>query len=777
MPDTNETQLEKTFSDLAYSHLRDKAQALLDYLVGFQMLKQEDDGQRAVGIFGFEVDKDFYYSPVFFLNGEIRGLDSLYSVKSDLFMPLTDDWVNTIINRRQQELGEANTQSRTERGIHVPNYTRLSVIPGGAGAINLKLSQAGVQAAMGGRNEKLAAAAANFSLTDELRETGLGPVFHQVLERYPKVADAFEAHGYSVLDLMPEARLPKRAADDAAVVVINTVTDERVTDLTDEQREEILAGGAVVMDRRPEVERSFVYPTETHRVLENPTEGGLYDLLWADGTTTLCLVCPSNDLKNTALVFCTETKQHCTIDRRCVWIVRRYSRQELIQWLQDNGSDPSSVRQGQVVAFVSDKGEATPGFCIGGRMVGADGLTVLAIRDRYRMGAGSGQSGRVDVCCGDPGGSKWNTHYRGDNGDGPHNAFLDLTIGGNGDNEFTGKSNRPCDPNDRVEQIIVRETGAAAPAYTKKQLIVNDRRFWAVELNTFTLSSEKGRDWQDETYGSPNWDAVLTYQDFGDPNTVCAVIEKSATAMKIWRRDNEFTVKVGESVDSARTVGHALRILMLKHGLDEASAREIYDSASHVVGTRWFRPGSKTAAELLRLPEAQDESLGGFLSSYHRTQIPWDNINQAQPELDNREFYRYFSPFGGGGGGDDGDIGAPDTMQVVQQAAQTGQKDVFDAAALGSLIKSHNPTDLVDRFLPTIISGMDRIGRMLFLIYWHYEDFEDRWGEDDMSEFVDNLKSVFEQLGDVVVFAKKRTLAGDPEHYGMGMIPAMEDAG
>ena len=58
MPETNETALEQTFSDLAYSHLRDKSQALLDYLVGFQMLKQEEDGQRAVGIFGFEIGGD-----------------------------------------------------------------------------------------------------------------------------------------------------------------------------------------------------------------------------------------------------------------------------------------------------------------------------------------------------------------------------------------------------------------------------------------------------------------------------------------------------------------------------------------------------------------------------------------------------------------------------------------------------------------------------------------------------------------------------------------------
>ena len=43
MSETNETQLEQTFANLAYTNLRDKAQGLLDYLIGFQMLKVEEE--------------------------------------------------------------------------------------------------------------------------------------------------------------------------------------------------------------------------------------------------------------------------------------------------------------------------------------------------------------------------------------------------------------------------------------------------------------------------------------------------------------------------------------------------------------------------------------------------------------------------------------------------------------------------------------------------------------------------------------------------------------
>ncbi len=99
---------------------------------------------------------------------------------------------------------------------------------------------------------------------------------------------------------------------------------------------------------------------------------------------------------------------------------------------------------------------------------------------------------------------------------------------------------------------------------------------------------------------------------------------------------------------------------------------------------------------------------------------------------------------------------------------------MFDASILSSLIKAHNPTELVERFLPTIVSGMDRLGRLLFLAHWHHEEFEDRFGKTDLIQLMDDLKSTFESLGDLVITMRKKTLAGDPEFYGLGMSASME---
>lgn len=754
MPNPNETALEKTFSDLAYSHLRDRSQSLLDYLVGFQMLKQEDDGKRAVGIFGFEIDEDYYYAPIFFLNGEIRGLDSLYSVKSDIFMPLTDDWVNTVINRRQLSLGESDTGSRSQRGVHVPNYTRLKVIPGGTGSINLKLAS-GESVNMFGDREYV-----NEALPDALAQSGLTGIFKQAMVEHPRLRAAVEEF-YSQIDFYD--RPQQKAAEEAEpVIIINSIADEGTDELTDEQRKELLDGGTIVIDKRPEVSKSQLYSTETKQVLENPEGGGLFDVLWYDGSVYPAVIAPTSAGTDKLFVFCPDMDKYGIVDRCSVYVVRKYTREEYLDWLRDNTKSASDCRPGEVAVFLSDAGEGTDTLCIEEVVTGADGITCYKCHTHYGDAVG-----RYDRHVG-----------RGDNGNPPHNGFDELFIGGNGDHEILNRSNRPRDPYNSVKEIIVVPQGNSVPRFTECKLIINDKCFRSLKVNTFKLKNPK---WDtsntasepQEVYNAPRYDAVLEYSDFGNWNTIHYAVNKLASDLQVWAREGETHIKcaAADSFVSSRSEKEMLGHLMCDLGLGEQDARLVIKTAGATPLTFKLQQSPKTAAEMLQLPESQDTDLGGFMTSFHRQQVPFESLNQAQSEQ-NREFYQYYSPFGSGADTEENE----DTFGTIEKAVQTGEKEVFDAAALASLVKNHNPTDMVDRFLPTITSAMDRLGRMLFLIFWHYEDFEERYGENDLGEFIDNLRSVFEQLGDVIIFAKKRTLAGDPEHYGMGLVPTMDEA-
>jgi hypothetical protein len=57
-------------------------------------------------------------------------------------------------------------------------------------------------------------------------------------------------------------------------------------------------------------------------------------------------------------------------------------------------------------------------------------------------------------------------------------------------------------------------------------------------------------------------------------------------------------------------------------------------------------------------------------------------------------------------------------------------------------------------------------------VHWHYEEFEERYGEQDLSEFVDQLKDTFNHLGETVLFLKTRTVNGSQDFFGLGVSQA-----
>jgi hypothetical protein len=725
MPDTNESALEKTFSDLAFATLRDKAPALVDYLLGFQMVKQEEEGSRAIGLFGYEIDTKVLYTPVFFLNGEIRGLDSIYSVDSDLFFPLTEGWVNTIINKQAVSIGQPDTRDRNERGIAVPNYLRMKTIPSSHGGVNLKLSS-DVTESMQKVAESVEGA---IDLPTALAQTGLTGMFKEALEKHPKLLDAFNQF-YSYADLYSEVKTA--APKTKPVVVITAVTDEGVDELTDDQKTTVVAGGVAVIDKRPETSKSIVYATETHKRLENPTAGNVYDVLWSDGSVEAAIIVPTDELGQVAVVRLSDRK-HCIVQASDVFTTRQYSRTEFEKALKDLGKSPSDVLPNETVLLVSDHGQCGGAYCVKNKVKGLDKTTVLEVLDEYYMNA-------------DPGYDRGTFNLANRRA---HSGTYGVPI---------------CCGAGGVKTILVPQIGGTEPRFANEKLIVNDKHFYAIKLNGFSTETSEHCDTHlEENYSKDRIEVLLKASDFGDDMTLVESLKKTAQEVRIWRNDHLVTIHDQYGTHALHKKA-AYEHCLTKHGMAESDVRVLLDNAEAVVESFYV----KYAAEFVDMPEAgMDDTYGNEMTQYHRGQVPLGITAKRTPE-DNREFYMYNSPFGDGGTDDQGQ-GQGSPLDRITEAAQTGQKEVFDSAALGSLIKSHNPTDLVERFMPTITSGMDRLGRLLFLVYWHYEDFEERYGESELSEFMDNLKSVFNDLGDVVIFAKKRSLAGDPNFYGVGV--------
>jgi hypothetical protein len=100
------------------------------------------------------------------------------------------------------------------------------------------------------------------------------------------------------------------------------------------------------------------------------------------------------------------------------------------------------------------------------------------------------------------------------------------------------------------------------------------------------------------------------------------------------------------------------------------------------------------------------------------------------------------------------------SMQVAQQAAASGQKEVFDVSMIGGLLKTVRQDTMVDRYLGDLMKALDKLGRILFLFFWHQEEFEERYSKDALPELEDALRNSFEALGDVTLFLKEKTVQG-----------------
>jgi len=110
---------------------------------------------------------------------------------------------------------------------------------------------------------------------------------------------------------------------------------------------------------------------------------------------------------------------------------------------------------------------------------------------------------------------------------------------------------------------------------------------------------------------------------------------------------------------------------------------------------------------------------------------------------------------------------------AARQAAAQGEKEVMDVGVLTSLVEAVNIDRFTEKYLKDLTRGLDRVGRILFLYYWHYDKFKDKHGEDEMQELEDALSNTFKAVGDTVLFLKKRTI--EPERMLQGSDVSLDE--
>ncbi len=203
----------------------------------------------------------------------------------------------------------------------------------------------------------------------------------------------------------------------------------------------------------------------------------------------------------------------------------------------------------------------------------------------------------------------------------------------------------------------------------------------------------------------------------------------------------------------------ALISLVRDHGLDEPQSRAILKEAAalavHNGAVNYaikyadqfgstLQPGPGAPAFPQPWTGSEQVGYGSYPSIYSQEEhlpVPGMDSNLTDPSI--------YDPFY-----------MPDqkTMQVAQTAAQSGQKEVFDTSMISGMLKAVRQESLVDRYMGDLMKALNALGRIIFMFYWHQEEFADRYGKDELPEMEDGLRNAMESLGDIALYLKERTV-------------------
>lgn len=742
----DDTPFEQAFSNLAHAYLRDSAPKLLDHEVGFQLLDRNRENTKAVGVFAFKVGSQWLYAPVFFLNGDLKGHELLYIKNQDMFVPLKENWVNYLINRKPNILGSGIDRNLSQFGQRQPDFTQLSRSPSkfGSAQPTLKEMMTAVMPTLAktatmNTGEALESLGKSINFRDFLKEAGLETINALVkgCQYAPQLATAIEEfHGLDVIkeaiaaaharnsqpkiaSVLSEAPKTPESAKGLEIMTSSvTVQTKAPHDYTEEEQEKLLRDGVLIRDTRDRDNVSVPYDIQTVKKLWTPNRSGLYDILVKPGNVERCYVAvhPMGAGKRSDFVTVVRTEGTPTwINTRAdqVFCLTCVEGDEFDSWFNALPDANSAGKSGRYMA-ISKQGDATVPFRVIREYGEHDGTNSYEVH--FEDHSKFPPRGSIGACCyTDPlNYDKYRDgerlHLNGKKGTSLRASMGDVYVP-------EGYKLLKCAPGE--DDVANPKPGEAACGCG-------------------------------ESDPPPLMPGNLV-------DAQLALMSKTA-ALTVYHNGTSVTI----NKEAGLTPIKALVTLVEHHGLREDAAREILKTAAakrkyagHIkyanpYGSPMMINSAPTA------PSDPGPVMGGesIMGTTVPTQLGIDigmPVSGMSASQTDRQIYN------------------PNTMldkkdiRSVVNAAQSGQREVFDTAMVGAMLRTVRDDGMVDRYMGELTKGLDKLGRILFMFYWHGDRFAERYGKSDMPELEDSLRNAFEMLGDVILFLKQKTIEAYPE--------------
>ena len=850
----NQRQFEDDFGSLAYQFVNDRAPALVPYMLGFEVVDRNDDGSKAVGIFGYKVDDDFYYIPAFFLNNQVRGVDMILNKKTNQFVPLTEKWIDFIVNKHSVSIGgPADDRVReTMRNPDLSFVQRPQTALGTIGKTAEDNSPWTPSEAWNHIKEATAKMASDplfqemfsgisASVKGGLQKSAESRYFKDFMEKVggPECMSSFFRAMHDVgfanaaLTLYKDAealwtdklvnasihvdRMKKVAASRPKVRVVDSTEgllkasqDTPAADVggddadkplnVEENARQIVEHDFTIEDTRPQEEVSRVTDEKAlvdfeHR-FQPPYGPGRYNFFMSDGisregTLLNVVMSPCCGQKNAMVCFEDDGNILAEAEPRVMMTTDfsedsdRDDKGDDLKALFDKAVPMSDIevgagedgREGKPYLFLDAKGNAAGPFFI--KFVMADG-------DHVKFGTTYGSDASIVTSAGgdlEPGYGfmDWDLQDRYHDSDGrrskgdrccecaPCDSSTFISIG-----SFSGM------PKKSGSGVIIPMDWKALPVKTV-------RRYAPY------VEGEKPEDRsRREAEYEEKYAKLKAKYTFGTATDILEEMRSDGVErIKIASDGTDFYVHVDGAARGHGPMNYkkAAVDLVTRFGLRPRRAFSVLSkAASSREGVRMLVGVPSLKVE----KAAQDMSLVNVAMPAPKEQLPsidpysgvpvyaspYVDITQGQftgvPGLPPEGGMTRGINIGGEmersmGGGEYPDEhtdsmpeGAlpidEEARRLAEEAAAAGQRHVFDQAAIGGLVKVYDTANVVDSYIPDFMDTIDRLGRILFLFYWKHEDFNQRYGSDDVVQMEDSLRNVFKNLGELTLNLKEKSV-------------------
>lgn len=774
--DGQDQPFEAAFSNLAHAFIRDKAPSLLDHELGFQLLDRNEENTKAVGIMAFKVGSHMLYTPVFFLQGDLKGHELLYIKNQDIFVPLKENWLNYIMNRKPISVGSGVTRNSAQLGVRQPDLSKIGRPPSKMAAAAGRFANAPewvrdvlphlAAAATSDIRSELQKVAEAVDLPRYCRERATPAQMRwlcKTAQTYPAIAGALaEHHGLgflaegvqaaldraeaqklgSVLNDQPAVLKNRRALYDSVLAEPHPIKTGALkvieydaaqqTDLPegldDEDREALLRDGLLIKDHRRGEQVSVPYNVQVRQRLFNPTETGLYMVLVKPGEFKKCFVAHNPAGPNGRLGFATVARVDgdrgwLNTHPSRIWCVSKLPDEDFQEWYAGL-PNADSLEPGKARALlIGPRGDTTAPFYVE-RSIGSErGDTVYEVNfdthAQHAYAEGIIPPNNRPVAIDDSAYSSWRDgqrlHLNGKIGTALRSNFGDVWAP-KGFKKLTLAAEKAPDDADGDCMPCGPIGYSASPPLQLGNIIDAELQLVMKTAAELTIKSAgarvivNGREW-------PRIGALAhLVRDHGLRHDVAKELLKTADAK-------------ARSLEAYR--------LHIKYAEPFAGQSDPYLTASSYGVPGFPEPPSGVGAAM---------GWGGQSVGPMEAELPIPGLSG----VDNSAAYDLSDP------------GNHGFQQQVQQAIDAGQKEVFDTAMLGGMLRAVRDDTLIDQDIPALLAALDRLGRLLFKFYWHMDNFADRFGKQDLPELEDSLRNTFENLGDLCIFLKEKEIRPYP---------------